>query len=341
MFLISGSGARVALKRDLGAPLPFKMLSPSQKSEDNPFYEAILEDAATTDPILKARPGLPPNSTLHLGFYDPCHVRYTRRTIPGQTGYVALYLCPVSAAKSRVFLFNIFESAIPNTSPKSKRQRIKEWMSLSSIQQKVKLAIFRRIFTPVVGHMMSHKIFDGDGIFLHKQGHRMQREGLTYLDYSTPAAADVLVNAFRRYLNTACKATRQAGKDSVADAANASLGYDDNLARSQMLDRYESHTKNCKVCSEALEAKQRRMRRLEFAETALTGAFGASSMSLVGILVLSYATQIGVPAALIRIAALAVTTTFAASYRTSKIKTNVEKQIQQFYFEDYVHSEKD
>mmetsp|Transcript_4948 Transcript_4948/g.6394 ORF Transcript_4948/g.6394 Transcript_4948/m.6394 type:complete len:376 (+) Transcript_4948:69-1196(+) len=68
----------MSLQRDLGGPLPFKMLSKDEKSSDKPLFEAILENAANTDPTFKSIPSTPNNATLNLGFYEPCHVRYTR-----------------------------------------------------------------------------------------------------------------------------------------------------------------------------------------------------------------------------------------------------------------------
>ncbi len=332
------------LNREIGGPLPFKMLSQEQKSDDNPLFEAFLEDAACHDPFFQGPYPVPSNATTKLGFYESCHVRYTRKTFPGSGSYIALYCCPTSSTKSRVFLFNVFPSFLPNDEPaqrKTVRQRVKEWTSPKGLQKKLQTKIVKRLFTPLRNHQMSHQIFDGDGIFLHKQGDRMQRGKLTYKDYHTPAAADVTVNAFRRYATAAARATREVGNDSAADAILPSTGYLDNLPRSEMLDRYESHTKNCKICSNALEKAKTKKKRLETIQSGLTGAVGASAATLAGIAFLTTSSELAVPAAVTRIAIGSLATMLGASVGASKWKNAMERNIQQFLFEDYIHSERD
>jgi pheophorbide a oxygenase len=332
------------LDRDLGGPLPFKMLSASQKSSDNPLYEAILEDAANTDPQFKGSPSTPADASLNLGFYEPSHVRYTRKSTMDSS--VVLFFCPTSASKSRVFLFNIFgDSSKKDTSgsstneKKSKIQRMKDWTNPSTIKAKIQKKIFSLIFTPALGHQFAHKIFDGDGIFLRMQGDRMQREGLTFRDYKTPTSADLLVNAFRRYVNTADKLTRKAGKASMADVASSTMAYGDNLRREEMLDRYDSHTKNCKICSAALKKKETKKSRFRIAQSITNGGIGASSTTLLMMLGLA-TSEVTVPTAVLRVAASVFLGSVGASVGLSKLNTMNDKAIQQFMFEDYIHADK-
>uniref|UniRef100_A0A7S2ET22 Rieske domain-containing protein n=1 Tax=Trieres chinensis TaxID=1514140 RepID=A0A7S2ET22_TRICV len=331
------------LDRELGCPLPFRVLPASEKSKDNPLYEVILEDAANTDPTYKGFPvPVPPDASLNLGFYDPCHVRYTRQRVPGDentASVVALYMCPTLMNKSRVFLFNIFPKR-PPPPKKTKLQRLKSWVTPSEIKQKLAMYALARLFTPVFGHLMSHKIFDGDGIFLHKQGDRMARSGLSYKDYDTPSSADVMVNKFRRYSNAASQNARLLGLEQLAESVSPSSGYNDNLPRSEMLDRYESHTKHCKICLEALEKAQLKKKRLELVQTALIGAAGASSVTLAGGLGLSLLRTLRVPSILLKGAAGVTLSCVGGCKLTSKLKAKVEKEIQQFLFEDYIHADK-
>jgi len=320
------------LERNLGGELPFKMLSASQRSKDRPLFEAFLENAATTDPtFLTFKGSVASNATLNLGFYDPCHVRYTRQKKPGDdsgTSYVALYFCPTSSTKSRVFLFNLF----PKFEPKD-------------VKQKLMSEIIKRKFTPVFSHQISHKIFDGVGIFLRKQGDRMQRQELTYKDYHTPAAADVMVNAFRRYNDVACKRTHEAGLDSIAASAMPSSGsYNDNLSRSEMLDRYESHTKHCNVCSTALNTAQRKQKRFQLLQTTLIGATGASLTTLLGSalwMALKVFPSSAISFAIVRLSAGLSACFLGCSLLASKRRQKMQQEIQQFLFEDYIHAEKD
>jgi hypothetical protein len=106
--------------------------------------------------------------------------------------------------------------------------------------------------------MMAHNFFDGDGIFLHKQGNRMKVADLTYKDYSTPASADVLLKQYRRFLDTAAKETRKVGLDSIADAAVGTESYGDDAQRSELLDWYNAHTTKCSVCMKSLQKARRK-----------------------------------------------------------------------------------
>lgn len=328
------------LTRDLGCPMSFKMLSASDRSQDNPLYEAMLEDAASSDPQFKSMPATPLDATLNLGFYEPSHVRYTRQRIPGQAGsYVSLYFSPSSNSKSRVFLFNLFPQP-PAPEKSSLFMRIKLWVTPVEVKQRIMKLIISRIFTPTYGHLISHQIFDGDGIFLHKQGDRMQSAALSYKDYDTPSSADVMVNAFRRYCNTAGQAARSMGLNHMAEAVTPSFGYKDNLPRSEMLDRYDSHTKSCKLCSTALENARARKSTLETLQTALIGAMGASSLTLLVSVGLSLFGSTTVPSTVVRSAAVVTACGISGSRLVSKQKSKADKSIKQFLFEDYIHADK-
>lgn len=238
-------------------------------------------------------------------------------------------------------MFNVMEAMLlqPPPQEKSKRQVLKEWVTPSVIKSKIQKSIMAKIFTPVWGHMMGHQIFDGDGIFLHMQGDRMEREGLTYRDYET-SSADVLVNAFRRYLQSAVELTRKAGKDKMADAAASPHGYDSPLPRSQMLDRYESHTKNCNICAPALAEKQSKKGRLSTAQAILLGSVGASATVLAGAALVVVTSEAVIPATVLGTATIALASTVGASVAASKAQKKLDKEIQSFFFEDYVHADK-
>lgn len=342
-----------SLKRDLGGPLPFKMLSMQEKSPDNPLYEAILEDASNTDPTFKSIPTTPKDATLNLGFYQPNHVRYTR--VGRAESFVSLFFCPTSPTRSRVFLSNVFGPIIPSSPSVSTNnnndtrqnnisigKKINTWKN-----QKIQQIMRKLLFTPVFSHMLSHQIFDGDGIFLRMQGDRMKRENLTYKDYKTPSAADVLVNAFRRYVHVASELTKKADKYVMAESANSHSQYDDRLPRSQMLDRYESHTKHCTVCSAALKTKEKQKKFLFVAQTILNGSIGATSCILLMMIHLllnsnsSSASSIKIPFSLIRLTTFALLSLIGMSMGLSKAMSINEKALKKFIFEDYIHAEKD
>ena len=385
------------LDRESGGPIPFVMLPDEQKSPDGPLYEVDLPNAADLDPTflgMKSRAGpnvVPPSATLRVGFYQPNHVRYTRTLVPGNpstSSYVILYLCPTGTARSRVFLLNVFgvpppkkqdgdtaheTSSVEGSTPEnpSLRVRLKNLKStVSSIPKLAKQRLQSKIMSiylaknPTLGHEISHQIFDGDGVFLNKQGDRMERMGLTYRDYDTPTPADVLVNAFRRYLTTASTKTtamtvpttdKSKNLREIARAALPSSDfdlngnstttgrlYDDDLPRSVMLDRYESHTKNCPACRDALAKGQRKDRRLETLQTVMTGAIGAT-VSLTTVFGVGAAVTSSAPLLLplAGVSGAASCIMAGAAVVTSKVKKNVKKKNQKFIFEDWVHADND
>ena len=112
-----------------GGPLPFRMIKETEKTQDyvtidydgdgdgessnavlKPLYEVELDDASNTDPIFlgmksikstRGKVSVPESAKLRLGFYQPCHVRYTRDGLgtPFSGSQVVLYFCPTSSTK--------------------------------------------------------------------------------------------------------------------------------------------------------------------------------------------------------------------------------------------------
>ena len=354
------------LRRDLGKELPTKMLSQSQKvensaweKEDNPegqvvlpFFQAEITDASKHDPVFKSivsrmgDAGDADSWTCTIAYYDPCHVRYRRCRGPGKTMLVELFLCPTSEGRSRVFLYNVAEVFLPSkeeNKPTPLQQIISAALKPSTWTTSVRMALFKKLFDPrrASGHMMSHKIFDGDGIFLHKQGNRMKKAGLTFRDYSTPSSADVLLNAYRRFLDTIASKTREAGLDEIANAVVGSAEYGDDSPRSEMLDRYNTHTVNCKICLTALKQTRAKKTRVKVLQTALQGATGASLTALATLVVVTrVVATVSMTPGLIRTVAGMAAATCLGSVVAARAETKLDKEINQFLFEDYVHAEK-
>ena len=167
---------------------------------------------------------------------------------------------------------------------------------------------------------MSHQIFDGDGIFLNKQGDRMRHSDLSYKDYCTPTKADLLVLAFRRYLDRAVQLSEQAGHSFATLAINGE-SYMDNNDRSKLLDRYESHTKYCPVCSKEFERSKQRLKRWDMVQTAFVGAVGTSTT----VLAMSGATSLfnpSIPVSLIRASGIASISTILGAKVAGSQKKN-------------------
>jgi pheophorbide a oxygenase len=358
------------LNREDGRPVPLEMLSEGAKvdtatSQNNPpgslpMYQARVANAADHDPeivaALKYNPEVrsvadPKLATSTIGFYEPCHVRYHRNPgIPGASYEIDLFMCPTTEGNSRVFLFTPFEKLLRNTDVKTYEPSGLMLRSAMRLSRKKKSAAF----PAHMGHMIAHAIFDGDGIFLHMQGDRMKRANLRHGDYHTPTSADVMVNAFRRWLDKAADATRVAG---TVQAARVALGDGDDVykikrARSELLDRYASHTDKCKICLAALGTLEDRRDRLSFASTALLGAAGGSCLLLACSFIFLILTRaifrepsfrrvmFKVVCTTICSSLSAAAAAFAGVKEIARRRATLEKEIQHFYFEDYIHSDK-
>ena len=315
-----------------------------------PLHQVEVANASHTDPIFLSIAKRFPNfvskdANATISFFEPCHVRYRRERVSGTYGQVELFMSPISAGRSRVFLWNTIDAPAP-----SPATDLKSRLEKYSPPALLKKYLMKKLMNPasVRAHSISHAIFDGDGIFLHKQGDRMRRSGLTFRDYSTPSSADVLLNAYRRYLDAA--AARSIATDNERGSSNlgasaahtvsyqSNEAYGDNVPRSQLLDRYASHTANCAICSAELAKCERSRNICEAVQTAFVGAFGASLAALTASLVVSGTTTI--PKGLVRSAALSAIASLIGAIGLAKKKKGLDRKIDSFEFEDYVHAEK-
>lgn len=346
-----------SLRRQHGGALPTRMLSQEEREKNAewerehsdtppvlPRYQAEIVDAAKHDPIYLGFPKIGNTSiwTTTIGYYDPCHVRYRRYRGPGQSSHVELFLCPTSEGRSRVFLFNVFETPPkPPTIKVPVLQSIKSLLQLKPLKNRIQSLIDKRLLKPgqADGHLFTHQIFDGDGIFLHKQGNRMKEAGLSFRNYSTPSSADVLLNAYRRFLDLAARKTREINLVSSADAVVGMSQYGDDLERSIMLDRFNTHTKDCPICSSALKQTRKNRSRVQRFQTAAQGAAGASTTALLA-LGMSRIASVSMASAVLPVATATTMATWLASYAATKAEDKLSQRIEQFLFEDYVHADK-
>ena len=208
-------------------------------------------------------------------------------------------------------------------------QRLQRAMKPSSW----KTAFLRRMIRKNVpfGHGFAHQIFDGDGIFLHYQGNRMKAADLTFRDYSTPSSCDVLLNAYRRFLDSAARNT----PDKQISSAVVGTGmYGQGLLRSEMLDRYNTHTKHCPDCLRALQRTRQARARNDIATTALIGSAGAST-------VISFLSSLA-PARRLTLLSAGVGGALWIAVKLLLLREKkLAKKVQSFLFEDYVHADKD
>eukprot|EP00986_Skeletonema_menzelii_P001467 scaffold387_cov136-Skeletonema_menzelii.AAC.10 len=342
------------LDRTFGGKLPLRMMSEQertnyakweeeflnkdQKEYAVPFHQAEVLNANDTDPMFltiasRFPSGVSENANATISFFEPCHVRYRRERLPGTFGHVELFMSPTSAGKSRVFLWNTIYKPEEPPVAKTLKTRLAKLSPLAA----VKKAVLAKLMNPATSraHSIAHLIFDGDGIFLNYQGNRMHENDLTFRDYSTPSSSDVLLNAYRRYLDTSAKlSTTSAAKTVSYQDGSAYAG---GIARSEMLDRYNSHTKNCNVCLQEMERNEKQRDAVNICKTALVGAGGASTAALIAALLPGKVLSKAVAKA----AATSILVSFLGYTGLSKKEAKLDRKIQSFKFEDYVHAEKD
>ena len=194
----------------------------------------------------------------------------------------------------------------------------------------------------------------GRGQYGHKKNKDKEKSpSLSYRDYQTPSSADVLVNAFRRYVTLSVK--KDDDNDDINDTINDSIidsvqptkvKYDtDNIPRSKILDRYESHTKNCPLCRNALKKGRQREKILSVLHTALIGSTGASFIvSFISCFTASTTSStadlVGISKMIAKIAFGVMIVTGGSAFGITKLQQIVKDYNQQFIFVDYIHADK-
>ncbi len=341
------------LDRKLGGELPLRMMSENERTsyakweedflDDDqkkyavPIHQAEVLNANDTDPVFLSIANRFPNSVSEtanatISFFEPCHVRYRRERLTGTFGQVELFMSPTRGGKSRVFLWNTIYKPEEPPVAKTLKTRLAKLSPLAAIKK----AVLAKLMNPATtrAHSVAHLIFDGDGIFLNYQGNRMYENDLTFRDYSTPSSSDVLLNAYRRYLDSAAKLSTKAAAKSVSYQNAAAYGND--ITRSEMLDRYNSHTKFCNICLQDMERAEKKRDIVNICKTALVGAGGASTAALIAALLPGKALSKTVA----RAAVMSILASFLGYTGLSKQEAKLERKIQSFKFEDYVHAEK-
>ena len=324
--------------RDLARPMELRIMSEAERrdeawseatlfdktiSKDDvliPTFEGKLLNASATDPTLlmfaKAGRTIPSNATSSSAFYAPSHIRYRRNRGQGQRANIELFVSPTTPGHSRVFLFTAIERVLERSLQASVK---KQTSFFGRCKARFVNSRIRTVLQPNwKGHMVAHDIFDGDNVFLRQQAATMQREGLLPEDYSTPTTADVLVRAVRRWI------------DAAVDAKECVLRQPPkhNVARQELLDRYETHTANCPICRAALARRQ----RFQSIVAAVTGVlFGAVGASVAAAFFLEQQRQ--------RVSIVAVTSVMAA-WLAKVVERRLEREIQRFYFVDQVNADK-
>lgn len=305
--------SKAGMDREKATSIDLKLVFPPN---DGAMYQAELQNAASADPIFQnLNLDIAEKATSFISYFPPNHFRIHRQR--EWSSSQDFFLVPIAQGKTRMFYFNPLECALKGSNNGG--------FLLSSIQRKLLDP------TTVRTHMFIHDMFDSDGAFLQLQGDRMKRSDLTYKDYSTPSSADLMVTAYRQYMEDAVKKTNEdPRKDTLANSvriADLPPGMDPQPV---LLDR-QSHTQSCRVCQAALKKTQRLHKRLEVLLTAFVGASGASSVMALTIGLASR--QIGLNITLMKTVLLSAFFSAVAALGVSKWKERTMHRLQRYFFE--------
>lgn len=173
-------------------------------------------------------------------FVAPCFMRHTLDSLDSFANVTSVYATPIGPGRCRAFVRNQlkFGSPLPGLIFKL----LPDWLS----------------------HVSNHTVLEDDVVFLHAGETMAVAKGMGEKPmgqvYRMPGASDAFVAAFRNWLDTVGGGGpfgRMNGDWLQATGVR--------LTREQLLDRYHSHTANCRSCSTAL-------RRTRLAKTAAKAA---------------------------------------------------------------------
>jgi hypothetical protein len=97
---------------------------------------------------------------------------------------------------------------------------------------------------------------------------------------------------------------------------------------------------NCPICLTALKQAHAKKTRVKVLQTALQGATGASLTALATLVAVTRVATVSLTPVLIRTVAGMAAATCLASIAAARAETKLDREINQFLFEDYVHAEK-
>lgn len=361
----------VLSSRDNAVHLPFKMLSLDEKEqvwekESGSIYSNATESdkilpryqveikprqAQYSDPIftynLMGTNEADETSTSHLGFYPPSHIRYHRTPKSGLSSNTELFVCPQSAGKCRVIIFNPFEGGMKKLRTDLTKGK-KKFEFLSDFGQFLLRKVILKQFMGVNNHMLTSDVFDGDNIFLALQGERLAKNRLDYTDYLVPSTADTLSKMFRKWLDLAAEATRRTECKQADNIVESAVGYSldgsspytavAQQSKRELLDRYNSHTKNCPICSDALSRLEKMKKILNIALPTFFGATGASLIA--SILSAGIVESANLPSKVIaKISTRLFGSCLLMSAFSLLLKSRVEKSIQKFHYVEHSHQD--
>lgn len=223
-----------------------------------------------------------------------------------------LVATPICAGKSAIFVAVVTPSQTAQTERSNPLQQL-----------------FNRIMVLVLHATFYNPLFDGDSVFLHQQDKKIRKYGATFSAqerYYVPTPADLLVMDFRRWFENE-------GGHGEAYGGNEQLAIGSELTREEMLDRYEQHTKHCKVCREFLKSMESFIKVLKL--LSLGALFIGSILLIRASNAPGFEWKTVIKNVSLRIAVVVGTL-------SSLLRAFLEKNIKpRFYFEDWVHADKD
>ena len=190
-------------------------------------------------------------------------------------------------------------------------------------------------------HFQSHNIFDSDGVFLHMQDRNLARKGGSKAwkqAYYLPTSADAMLRAFRSWYDAATSSGGNPCGMTEADGIRASntpspSSSSRDLGRDQLLDRYHSHTVECRICQRGLLT----MTRVEALITAVM-VISWLFVFAVGFQMLMPGVAQQLPASMILANKIRMMTAVLVSLVAYQTRRFVRVQKQNFFFKDWVHA---
>eukprot|EP00547_Thalassionema_nitzschioides_P006566 CAMPEP_0194207388 /NCGR_PEP_ID=MMETSP0156-20130528/6149_1 /TAXON_ID=33649 /ORGANISM="Thalassionema nitzschioides, Strain L26-B" /LENGTH=502 /DNA_ID=CAMNT_0038934143 /DNA_START=202 /DNA_END=1707 /DNA_ORIENTATION=- len=309
------------LDRQEARPIKMTMI---EKKENNsgdgfPMFQAQVVNAWNTDPIFVASESedILEDATSTISFYPPNHIRIERHKGGGALYSSAhIFFTPLqTSGQTRIFYSQIFGEALAEENSGA-----------------VTTAMARKLLDPssVRNHMFLHQLMDGDLILTalrrEQKNYNNKREAIV-------PSVDILGRAYRKeYWNPVKATTDLKGFFESSDVPP-------RINRRSLLDR-RSHTDNCRICRKAEEKVKQLYGRLGLLRTGLIATAGAGRFFSWMILLAQNNLMKSRSHALAILQSVAMSSavlSVVAAIIISYWRQSVQRNLQKFTFEDYVH----
>ena len=248
-----------------------------------------------------------------ITFEPPCRLEYAIKLGEGRQIGLVSYCIPVAPGRSRIVL------QFPCNFTKTAQRYIPRWLD-----QLLNLKVVLRptlVYNPLIPRWWDHirnrnAVLDGDMILLHYQEHSLQKRQPSRswkTAYQMPTGSDRLVIEFYKWCDRYAQQLPWA-------STQPTMPEPQPMSRKVLLDRYHQHTQICHSC-------QRTLQTVQWLQNGLLGFF-AVAVAIAALLPDGWRLTVGLPLILLALGGL-------GGY--AWLKFWLEPQ---FYFVDYIHSDR-